>query len=489
MKSEIATLLRNQPRRILVIIDDIDRLTSEEIRQVFRAVKSVGDFPNVTYLMAFDKRVVARSLGEIQGGSGEDYLEKIVQVPFELPLVDRASIQRLFFEQTDVILAEIDPKSFDQTYWGNIFFQGIDKFLETPRDLIRLTNVLAVTFRAVTGEVNPVDFIAIESLRIFCPEVYDAIKNNRAMFTSPDTARLREESAQFHESWLARLRETSPHLVQPVKDMVERLFPKLKGVWGNTHFGGDWEVEWRLKLRVCSDSVFPIYFSLAIQTGEISNRDIQAILARAINAEQFGGEILKLAEQFRPDGKTKASAFLVRLQDYTASEINVEQIQPIVEALLNVGDQLMQLDETDSGLFDLGVDVQSGRVIWQLVKRLEAPRRFEILKHAFETGLALYLMQTSFIVLAQQQRIVRRTLTPGARMVRNPGAAFGPRESSGGENTPWSPGWLTLKDTPVGAGPELLVRKGRTRGSTELDSRYREGRPSVGGIPRKMPSD
>lgn len=108
LKNEISAALRGQPKRILVVIDDIDRLTSEEIRQVFRAVKSVGDFPNVTYLLGFDKQVVARSLDRLQGGSGEDYLEKIVQIPFELPLVDRVSIRALFFEQLDLIIASVD---------------------------------------------------------------------------------------------------------------------------------------------------------------------------------------------------------------------------------------------------------------------------------------------------------------------------------------------------------------------------------------------
>ena len=249
LKSEISTALRAQPRRILVMIDDIDRLTSEEIRQVFRAVKSVGDFPNVTYLMAFDKRVVARSLRKLQGGSGEDYLEKIVQIPFELPLVDRVSIRALFFEQLDRIIADVDSKSFDQTYWGNIFFEGIDKFLETPRDVVRFTNTLAVTFCAVIGEVNPVDFIAVESLRMFCPEVYDAIKRNREMFSghAPDNVRHlgRDDLVQFHNSWLGRIREASPLLEDPIKNMLQRLFPKLQGVWGNTQFGPDWEAEWR----------------------------------------------------------------------------------------------------------------------------------------------------------------------------------------------------------------------------------------------------
>ena len=100
LKDEVSSALQKQPRRILVIVDDIDRLTSEEIRQMFRTIKAVADFPRVTYLLAFDKEVVARSLAALQGGlwgglSGEDR-----PGPFELPLVDRLSIRNFFLESS-----------------------------------------------------------------------------------------------------------------------------------------------------------------------------------------------------------------------------------------------------------------------------------------------------------------------------------------------------------------------------------------------------
>jgi|SRR5579875_880149 len=407
LKDKISGALQKSGRPVLAVLDDIDRLTSVEIGQIFRVVKAIADFPHLTYLMAFDKSVVARALSESQSGAGADYLEKIVQTAFELPLVDRLSIRNLFFERLNSILTGVREKDFDNTYWGNIFLEGIDKFLETPRDVVRFTNTLAVTFPAVIGEVNPVDFIAVEALRMFCPDVYETIRNNRAMFTghAPDNLRRpgRDELVQFHNGWLERTRKTSPLVEEPIRSMLQRLFPKLQGVWGKTQFGPDWEGDWRRKLRVCSDSVFAVYFSLAIPTGEISNAEMQAILANGGSAERFGSDILKLAEQIRPDGKTRAAAFLVRLQDYTETEIGLEQIQPIVSALLDIGDLVMRPEDASSGLFDLGVDVQSGRVIWQLLKRVEPPRRFEILRQAFERGRALFLIQKSFIVLGQQQ--------------------------------------------------------------------------------------
>jgi predicted KAP-like P-loop ATPase len=74
LKEEISNALVKQKKRILVTIDDIDRLGSEEVRAVFRVVKAVADFPNITYLLAFDKRVVTQSLEEFHPGSGDDYL-------------------------------------------------------------------------------------------------------------------------------------------------------------------------------------------------------------------------------------------------------------------------------------------------------------------------------------------------------------------------------------------------------------------------------
>src|SRR5665648_549329 len=116
---EIAEELRKQPRRIFVTVDDIDRLNPEEIRQLFGVIKSIRDSPNVVYLLTFDKRVVIEALRESQGISGENYLEKIVQFPFELPLPDRSSLYRLLFARLESIMAGTPEGLFDQTYWGN----------------------------------------------------------------------------------------------------------------------------------------------------------------------------------------------------------------------------------------------------------------------------------------------------------------------------------------------------------------------------------
>lgn len=183
LKSEIGKILKEAGKRILVVIDDIDRLTPEETRQLFTVIKALADFPNVVYLLAFDRDVAAQAIEQQSGLPGERYLEKIIQVPFELPPVDRVALRAALFRRLDHVLGGTSDELFDQSYWTNVFHDGIDPLIQVPRDVVRFTNTLSVTYPAVRGEVNPVDFIALEAVRVFLPDLYDVVRTNPERFS------------------------------------------------------------------------------------------------------------------------------------------------------------------------------------------------------------------------------------------------------------------------------------------------------------------
>lgn len=97
LKAELAIALDKANQRFLFVIDDIDRLTPDEIRELFKVIKALADFPNVIYLLSFDRDVVAQALNTSLDVDGEAYLEKIVQVPFSLPAIDRLRLRKKFF--------------------------------------------------------------------------------------------------------------------------------------------------------------------------------------------------------------------------------------------------------------------------------------------------------------------------------------------------------------------------------------------------------
>ena len=80
-KDKVIDALSAQKQKLIVIIDDIDRLNNEQIRLIFQLVNSLAGFPNMIYLLSFDREIVSRALSDEQKCDGEAYLEKIIQVP------------------------------------------------------------------------------------------------------------------------------------------------------------------------------------------------------------------------------------------------------------------------------------------------------------------------------------------------------------------------------------------------------------------------
>ena len=85
-QNRVRRSLKGIDKPIVVILDDIDRLSTQEIRDIFKLVRLTANFPNIIYLLAFDRYRVEQALGE-QGIPGRDYLEKILQIAIDLPAV------------------------------------------------------------------------------------------------------------------------------------------------------------------------------------------------------------------------------------------------------------------------------------------------------------------------------------------------------------------------------------------------------------------
>ena len=89
LKERIDDFLDEGSSKVVIFIDDIDRLDKQEIYALFRLVKLTADFANTTYILSFDETMVAAAIGERFGTgdlkSGASFLEKIIQVPLNIP--------------------------------------------------------------------------------------------------------------------------------------------------------------------------------------------------------------------------------------------------------------------------------------------------------------------------------------------------------------------------------------------------------------------
>jgi predicted KAP-like P-loop ATPase len=120
LRTRLEGLLREAGKRIVVLIDDIDRLDQREIHSIFKLVKLSANFEYTSYTLAFDDQIVAAALGKSYGGgdiaAGRSFLEKIVQVPLRLPPPDELALRRMTFAGVEVSwppkmrqLAKVEP--------------------------------------------------------------------------------------------------------------------------------------------------------------------------------------------------------------------------------------------------------------------------------------------------------------------------------------------------------------------------------------------
>ncbi len=139
--TKLIAKLKEKRQRILIIIDDIDRLLRDEIRATMQLVKSVGRLPNVIYLLAYDRHVVWEALKEYPDlqNSLPSFAEKIVQQEVDLPLPSSHDILRLLDHELSFLLHSM-PSS--DVRWHNLLKHGIRRWIRHPRDVARLANAV-----------------------------------------------------------------------------------------------------------------------------------------------------------------------------------------------------------------------------------------------------------------------------------------------------------------------------------------------------------
>ena len=389
-KSEIKDELIKRHKKLIVVIDDIDRLNQSEIKQIFRLIRINADFPHTIYLLAFDRNIIEKNLEEQAGVSGKDYLNKIVQVNFDIPFTNPSKISAFLFKELDRVLGvlpESAQKFFgqDDSYWVNVYNSGFKDIFKNIRDVKRFASSLEFNisqmYQDEVMEVNPIDFIAIEAIRVFAPDFHSFMKSRNSLFTSTEnTAGTIDNNTRKVE-----IEEALNRLPDDTKESIHALITTLFPQVFATH-GYGWKSIWNKNLRVCATSNFDSYFTL-IPGGdeeEISQYEIENILNKTNSVVEFERILREYME------KKKIRKVLQKMQDYTDDQnlIPLSDAKNVVQALFNISDDL---PEEQIGMFDFGADMDIMRIIYQILKReSDKNNNFEILKETIPLSKGLY---------------------------------------------------------------------------------------------------
>lgn len=378
-RNKVGGILRKHGKKIVIFIDDIDRLDRRDIQTLFKLVRLSGDFDHTTYVLAFDDVIVSEALGEAYGTgdplAGRRFLEKIVQVPLHLPPARPDKLRDLMFAACDRVIAEngIELNEADGPELGHALMEAFGATLRTPRRVKLFDNAISFALPILKGEVRVVDQIQIEALRVFYPTIYDAVRSN------PDhvlKARDRHQGQiQPPPSPIDRAIEqldADEAAKEAVKVLLHGLFPRLSGM----HYGDDWDSVWATEKRICSSDYFRRYFTYGVPTGDMPDREIDALLAQALAGDEDGvGDALD--EAF----SRNAAELLIRKLRRHEETLDLAAAPTLSLALAK---RASKIPITRDIMFGSFVFSQAAIVICQLALRMEAAQQDAVMAEAAE---------------------------------------------------------------------------------------------------------
>lgn len=427
--------LQQEGRPVVVIVDDIDRLSQEEIRLLFQLVKTNADFPNLVYLLLFQKNIVAAALSKVVADRGADYLRKIVQVEFDVPLAPRAQMLKIFQEDLNRVIDRSSPKMYwDKERIQHLFEECLWPYFRTLRDVKRFMGTFDFYFNGQVNngvlEVNPIDLLVIEVLRMFDHEAYVTVRDSLGYASKGDLVRAlmgEEERTKQVDRQITAL-TSRPGMTG---EQVERLGAILRSLFPSGKVG---ETLHERDLRICHPKHFHKYFEHALDDSPLSAANVQAVIALVAQREPFAARLRELCQSGAVED------VLEKLGVYF-EDVPPDAAPGFVTALFDVGEEL---PKERPGFFNQDTVYTAMRLIHFLLMKLpEQDARANVLAGALAatTGSVLPVLTIAFIE-PDKEDAPSQVLLEEARMVLLRQTALAKLEALAKSGAIWRSRWF-----------------------------------------------
>ncbi|WP_202380639.1 KAP family P-loop NTPase fold protein [Leucobacter chromiireducens] len=154
LRDTFANLVAESGERVIVLIDDLDRLEPRRAVELLESIKIFLDVPGCVFVLAVDIEIVEEGVSARYGSSGDAskdaargrrYFEKLIQVPFHVPVYAYDVTELL---EAGVRAAGLTTGEHAKSYLS--FAREVGS--SNPRAVKRLTNTLALHKLVKTAE-------------------------------------------------------------------------------------------------------------------------------------------------------------------------------------------------------------------------------------------------------------------------------------------------------------------------------------------------
>ncbi|MFI5409829.1 P-loop NTPase fold protein [Kaistia sp. UC242_56] len=331
--------LGNSNRRLLVTIDDIDRLDDDEIRSIMQMVKTIGRLPNVIYLLVYDREIVWQALDEGIDRVGPRFAEKIVQQEVELPMPAKNTLLAMLDEHISLITADGE----DSARWQYIVRDGVHRWINSPRDVLRFSNALKFSWSALKDEFDAQDLIAIEGIRLFDPVAFEWIKRNRDFLFGEGRYSLGADDER--KANIEALKASLPvATVEPIVELLTVLFPAHgksfepdRYMIRESHFAS------QVRRGLMSEAGYDAYFGLHPSADAVPKSTIDSVFRNLNDKNKIESIFRFYLGKNNSRGRDMVGILLDEVRMRFALKPSPVPTQDLLDAVISVGDEVLSI--------------------------------------------------------------------------------------------------------------------------------------------------
>ncbi len=261
-------------KKVIVFIDDIDRLPADEVMDILRMVKSICNFTNCIYVLAYDEDYIVKAIEEAcNNNKGEEYLEKIVSFPYKLPERSHRTLTKFLKDELKNI---VEPHHFQQlvntVHCIKLFEALVPLYLKTPRKIKRLLNAFNTSYLIAGTNLHWGDLLTIEAIKLYNQEAYKVISQNKYLYLKTIENQMAYELNKMYPSNTdTSIEDKRASLVPDPQEraLVDLLLPQ---------FGGRTPDDAYEERRVSHHLFFDNYFHIELNNTVLSEKEIQVLI-------------------------------------------------------------------------------------------------------------------------------------------------------------------------------------------------------------------
>lgn len=293
---ELRRALIRIPRPIVVLLDEMDRMQKDELLVVLKILRGIAAIPNISFICAFSEADLRNRLHEDETLSF-DYLEKFFPVTVNLGAPEPELLGRLFQSKLVIGLKEkgyLREQSAEADFrklLDHAWVPALSRVCTNFRKAGLLLNDILSAARPISGDVNPFDLTAIETLRRFYPTVYRMLRKNSVFVTysssswkSPylfaEEEKKRDSKEFFKELELEISKYEEP---SAARVLLSLLFPEFDS--SNKISAGTFSLPRTTnpttaeeEKRICDPDYFQVYFRGAVPEEMYSNAELEQLV-------------------------------------------------------------------------------------------------------------------------------------------------------------------------------------------------------------------